>query len=223
MIVLYCMCIEWLYCITCALNDCFVLHVHWMIVLYCMCIEWLFCIACALNDCFVLHVHWMIVLYCMCIEWLFCIACALNDCFVLHVHWMIVLYCMCIKWLFCIACALNDCFVLHVHWMIVLYCICIKWLFCKLISKLSSLQWLHHNRLEKKSCNSQVSDVKSLELHVTIINLVSLERGSIVEYVFTCFQLGKLDLDVTWPWFWRSLIFSKMYHNFYVTVMNMSS
>ena len=62
--------------------------------------------------------------------------------------------------------------------------------------------------------HSQVSDVKSLALHVTSINLVSLERGSIAEYVFLCFQLGKLDLDVTWPWFWRSLIFSKMYHNF---------
>ena len=49
--------------------------------------------------------------------------------------------------------------------------------------------WIFHH--------SQVSDVKSLALHVTSINLVSLERGSIVEYVFPCFQLGKLDLDVT--------------------------
>ena len=47
------------------------------------------------------------------------------------------------------------------------------------------------------SGSSQVSDVKSLALHVTSINLVSLERGSIVEYVFPCFQLGKLDLGVT--------------------------
>ena len=31
---------------------------------------------------------------------------------------------------------------------------------------------------------SQVSDVKSLALRVTSINLVSLETGSIVEYVF---------------------------------------
>ena len=45
--------------------------------------------------------------------------------------------------------------------------------------------------------NSQVSDVKSLALHVTSKNLVSLESGSIVEYVFPCFQLGKLDLGVT--------------------------
>ena len=44
---------------------------------------------------------------------------------------------------------------------------------------------------------SQVLDVKSLALHVTSINLVSLERGSTVEYVFPCFQLGKLDLGVT--------------------------
>ena len=46
-------------------------------------------------------------------------------------------------------------------------------------------------------CYSQISDVKSLALRVTSINLVSLERGSIVEYVFPCFQLGKLDLGVT--------------------------
>ena len=38
---------------------------------------------------------------------------------------------------------------------------------------------------------------KSLALRVTSINLVSLERGRIVEYVFQCFQLGKLDLGVT--------------------------
>ena len=38
---------------------------------------------------------------------------------------------------------------------------------------------------------------KSLALRVTSINLVSLERGRIVEYVFPCFQLGKLDLGVT--------------------------
>ena len=44
---------------------------------------------------------------------------------------------------------------------------------------------------------SQVSDVKSLALHDTSINLVLLERGSLVEYVFPCFQLGKLDLGVT--------------------------
>ena len=37
---------------------------------------------------------------------------------------------------------------------------------------------------------------KSLALRVTSINLVSLERGRIVEYVFQCFQLGKLDLKV---------------------------
>ena len=47
-------------------------------------------------------------------------------------------------------------------------------------------------------CNiSQVSDVKSLALRVTSMNLISLERESTVEYVFPCFQLGKLDLDVT--------------------------
>ena len=44
---------------------------------------------------------------------------------------------------------------------------------------------------------SQVSDVKSLALRVTSTNLVSLETGSIVEYVFPCFQLGKFDLGVT--------------------------
>ena len=38
---------------------------------------------------------------------------------------------------------------------------------------------------------------KSLALRVTSINLVSLERGSTVEYVFPCFQLAKLDLGVT--------------------------
>ena len=54
-------------------------------------------------------------------------------------------------------------------------------------------QWLGYDRY---LC-SQVSDVKSLALHVTSINLVSLERESIVEYVFPCFQLGKLDLSVT--------------------------
>ena len=38
---------------------------------------------------------------------------------------------------------------------------------------------------------------KSLALRVTSINLVSLERGRKVDYVFQCFQLGKLDLGVT--------------------------
>ena len=38
--------------------------------------------------------------------------------------------------------------------------------------------------------DSEVPDVKSLALHVTSIHLVSLERGSIVENVFPCFQLG---------------------------------
>ena len=59
------------------------------------------------------------------------------------------------------------------------------------------------------SITSQVSDVKSLALRVTSINLVSLERVSIVEHYLPWFQLGKLDLGVTWPWFWRSWIFFK--------------
>ena len=71
---------------------------------------------------------------------------------------------------------------------------------------------------------SQVLDVKSLALYVTSINLVSLERGSIVKYVFSCFQLGKLDLGVTWPWFWRSLIFfQKCTITLYVNVTIMLS